>query len=156
MSERIPYPAKLVSGAAILTDEAGRLLIVNPTYKAGWEIPGGIAEADEPPSEACRREIREELGLDREVGRLLSVEWRPPRAPFGDGVHFIFDGGVLRAADLEAIRLPADELSEFALLAPLAARERLPERLWNRVRAALDAREGSAPVYLEAGRRLVS
>jgi 8-oxo-dGTP pyrophosphatase MutT (NUDIX family) len=153
--ERIPYAAKLVSGAALLRDDRGRILIVNPTYKPGWEMPGGIAEEDEPPSVACRRELLEELGLDREVGRLLSVEWRPPRVPFGDGLHFIFDGGLLTPPDLEAIRLPAEELSEWGLFGTDEARERLPERLWHRVAAALSVVDSNeAPVYLEAGTRI--
>ncbi len=149
----VAYPAKLVSGAAIITDEGGRLLIVNPTYKPDWEIPGGIAEEGEPPSVACRREILEELALDRPVGPLLVVEWRPPRRPFGDGLHFIFDGGTFTEAEITAIRLPADELAGYAFVSLEVARERLPERLWTRVRAALDARGGVAPVYLEAGVR---
>lgn len=150
--ERIPYAAKLVSGAALLRDAQGRILLVNPTYKPGWEIPGGIAEKGEPPSVACHREVLEELGLDREVGRLLSVEWRPPRAPLGDGLHFIFDGGSVTPADIAAIHLPEDELSEWGIFTSSEARERLPERLWARVRAALTVAEtGGGPVYLEAG-----
>lgn len=153
--ERLPYAAKLVSGAALLRDDRGRILIVNPTYKPGWEVPGGIAEEDEPPSVACRREVLEELGLDREVGRLLSVEWRPPRVPFGDGLHFIFDGGVVTPDEIEAIRLPEDELSEWGLFSPSEAQERLPERLWGRVSAALSVVDsGAAPAYLEAGVRI--
>jgi 8-oxo-dGTP diphosphatase len=153
--ERIPYAAKLVSGAALLRDDRGRILIVNPTYKPGWEIPGGIAEEDEPPSVACHREVLEELGLDRQVGRLLSVEWRPPRVPFGDGLHFIFDGGLISPAEVEAIRLPDEELSEWGLFSPPEARGRLPERLWARVSAGLSVvGSGGAPIYLEAGARI--
>jgi len=151
--ERLEYPAKLISGAALIRDDAGRVLIVNPTYKPDWEIPGGIAEADEAPSEACRREVLEELGLERPVGRLLSVEWRPPRRPFGDGIHFIFDGGMLSEAEQASIRLPAEELSEWELVPAEVARERLPERLWNRVSAALEATALDSPIYLEAGER---
>lgn len=38
-------------------DESGRLLIVNPTYKPGWSIPGGAIDADESPYLACKREL---------------------------------------------------------------------------------------------------
>src|SRR5690606_12767250 len=55
-------PRKRVSAGCLLFDEAGRLLIVNPTYKDGWEIPGGAVEANESPLDGCIREIREELG----------------------------------------------------------------------------------------------
>jgi len=61
-----------VSAGALIFDSAGRLLILNPTYKSGWTIPGGVMEADgETPWQACRREVREECGLDVRGGRLV-------------------------------------------------------------------------------------
>ena len=43
-------------------------------------------EAEESPQAACRREVIEELGLDRPVGRILALDWVPshperPSAP---------------------------------------------------------------------------
>ena len=58
-------PSVPVSAGALIFDHAGRLLILKPTYKSGWTIPGGIMEADgESPWQACQREIREECGLE--------------------------------------------------------------------------------------------
>src|SRR3989475_12796240 len=62
---------KRVGADVILRDRAGRLLLVDPTYKPDWDVPGGMAEANEPPHEAARRELREELGLDLPVSELL-------------------------------------------------------------------------------------
>jgi 8-oxo-dGTP diphosphatase len=59
----------------VFTDAAGRVLLVRPTYKEHWEIPGGMVEASESPHEAPAREVAEELGIDRPVGRLLCVDW---------------------------------------------------------------------------------
>ncbi|MEU1362556.1 NUDIX hydrolase [Micromonospora zamorensis] len=53
----------------ILRDQAGRVLVVHPTYKDVWEVPGGTVEPNESPAEACAREIREELGLAVLQGR---------------------------------------------------------------------------------------
>ena len=57
-------PAIPASAGALIFDRNGRLLIMKPTYKSGWTIPGGVMEADgESPWEACQREVREECGL---------------------------------------------------------------------------------------------
>src|SRR5262249_11594782 len=56
-------PAIPVSAGAMIFDRRDRLLILKPTYKSGWTIPGGVMEADgETPWQACRREVLEETG----------------------------------------------------------------------------------------------
>jgi 8-oxo-dGTP pyrophosphatase MutT (NUDIX family) len=47
----------------LFTDRQGRVLVVNPTYKPRWELPGGAGEEDESPGTAAVREIAEELGI---------------------------------------------------------------------------------------------
>jgi 8-oxo-dGTP diphosphatase len=76
---RYVVPAIPTSAGAMIFDRKGRLLILKPTYKSGWTIPGGVMEADgETPWEACRREVREECGLDVHSGRLACVDFRRP------------------------------------------------------------------------------
>ena len=82
-------PAIPVSAGALIFDQADRLLILNPTYKSGWTIPGGVMEADgETPWEACQREVREECGIDVRHGQLVCMDFRRPRPgkPGGDPV----------------------------------------------------------------------
>jgi ADP-ribose pyrophosphatase YjhB (NUDIX family) len=139
------------SAGALIFDEGGRLLIVNPTYKAHWTIPGGIMEADgETPWEACRREVLEEVGLHVERGRLVAVDFLRPKPSKAGGMRFLFDFGVLPAAALAAISLQGEELSEHRLLDPERALELLSGPLRRRVGAALAAPDGW--VYLEDGR----
>jgi 8-oxo-dGTP diphosphatase len=133
-----------------MLDEAGRVLLVEPNYKDHWEIPGGVIEVGETPSQGCRREITEELGLTREPGRLLVVDWAP-HPQWGDRVLFVFDGGTLTQQDITAIRLQPEELDSYEFLPPAAALDRLIPRLRRRVAAALQAKTDSRTMYLEHG-----
>src|ERR1700745_1947556 len=84
------------SAGALIFDATGRLLILKPGYKKGWTIPGGQVEPDgESPWEACRRETREECGLEVSEGRLVCVDFLRPREGRAGGVRFLFDCGTL-------------------------------------------------------------
>lgn len=69
-------PKKRMGAGALFLDEAGRLLLVNPTYKPQWEIPGGVVEQDESPRQACIRAVKEEIGLTKPMERLLSISYK--------------------------------------------------------------------------------
>ncbi|MBT2408041.1 MULTISPECIES: NUDIX hydrolase [unclassified Streptomyces] len=142
---------KRVSADVLFLDEAGRVLLVKPTYKEAWDLPGGMAEANESPQDAARRELHEELGLAVRLGRLLCVDWVPPHGPWDDQLAFIFDGGTLdrrQSADLH----PRDhELSECAFFAQEDALLHLPPRIRRRAAQALHVLAGRRPGYLEDG-----
>jgi ADP-ribose pyrophosphatase YjhB (NUDIX family) len=141
------------SAGALIFDDGGRLLVVNPTYKAHWTIPGGIMEADgETPWEACRREVHEEVGLVVEHGRLVAVDFLRPRPSKPGGLRFLFDCGSLPEQTLRSIVLQEDELSEQRLVEPAEALELLSRPLRRRVGAALEMRGRGECVYLEDGR----
>ena len=140
----------LSAAGALIRDERGRILLLEPTYKDHWEIPGGIIEVGETPSQGCARELTEELGLVREPGALLVVDWAPHPTQ-GDRVLFVFDGGVLTAGEIAAIRLQAEELRSYVFLPPDEAFDQLIPRLERRRRAAVLAQEQQRTVYLEHG-----
>src|SRR5690242_18439391 len=67
-------PSKRMSAGVILRDDHDRVLLVEPSYKPYWEIPGGVVEHDEAPWSTAVRELHEEIGLRRAHGRLLVVD----------------------------------------------------------------------------------
>ena len=144
-------PTKRSAAGVVITDDDGRVLLVEPTYKPHWEVPGGTVEDNESPRAAAVREIREELGLDVTPGRLLVVDWVPPRGTRTEGLMFLFAARI--PADAE-IRLPADELRGWAWCTPDEADARLPGPLARRVREAAAALAAHSTTYLEDGRKV--
>jgi len=68
----------VVVAAAVVIDGDRVLLTQRPsgTHLAGaWEFPGGKLEEHEGPEAALVRELREELGVESEVGEVLDVTW---------------------------------------------------------------------------------
>jgi 8-oxo-dGTP diphosphatase len=143
-------PAIPVSAGALIFDRAGRLLILKPTYKSGWTIPGGVMEADgETPWEACRREVAEECGLDVSTGRLACMDFRRPRPGSPGGIRYLFDCGAFSDASLAAIVVQPEEVSEYRLAELGTALTLLRKPIRRRVRAAARGRRWC---YLEDGR----
>ncbi|KAB1149859.1 NUDIX hydrolase [Streptomyces luteolifulvus] len=149
-------PRVLAGAAALFRDAGDRVLLVEPNYREGWALPGGTIESDEgeTPRQGARRETAEEIGLDRELGRLLAVDWvhgtaRPPL------VAYLYDGGVLGEDDLKAIRLQEAELLSWRLVAREELTGYLPGALGRRVLAALDVlTEGTGTAELENGHQV--
>src|SRR5688572_2574150 len=82
---------KRVSADVLFRDDGGRILLVDPQYKPDWDLPGGMAEANEPPLTAAMREVGEELGMVYPGGELLVVDWVAPHDPWDDLLAFVFD-----------------------------------------------------------------
>lgn len=107
---------KRTAADLLIRNEAGDILLVNPTYKEHWDLPGGMAEANEPPRKAAERELTEELGLTVTAGRLLVLDWVAPHGPWDDQLVFIFDGGTLPTALVTSMRITDPEIEDFAFV----------------------------------------
>ena len=139
-------------GAGLLIKNSeGAVLIVEPSYKDNWEIPGGSVEKDESPRAACHREAFEELGIRVDIGRLLCLEWQGPEPERTESLMFIYDGGLF--ADSSQITLPSDELLSYRFVDSSDFDDYLLPRLSRRLRAALSALESGIVVELEHGTR---
>lgn len=53
-----------VGAICVVSRPDGRILLVKPSYRNGWSVPGGLVGRRESPRDAARRELREEVGLD--------------------------------------------------------------------------------------------
>ena len=144
-------PRKRVGADLLIRDDQDRILLVDPKYKPGWDLPGGMSEANEPPTETVRRELNEELGLDIQAGRLLCVDWVSPHGPWDDSLMFIFDGGTLTDQQVAELTVHDGELRAYEFCASETATLRLRPAMRRRLTEALRALQTMDPQYLEDG-----
>ncbi|MDQ0814846.1 8-oxo-dGTP pyrophosphatase MutT (NUDIX family) [Streptomyces sp. B3I7] len=148
-----PEPtAETLAAGVLLFDEQDRVLLVDPTYKPGWEFPGGVVEPGEAPARAGVREVAEETGIQlTDVPRLLLADWERPDPPGYGGLRLLFDGGRLDPGERGRLLLPGPELREWRFVTEDEAADLLPPIRYARLRWALRARERDTVLYLEAG-----
>lgn len=141
-------PKKRVGAGVAIVDENLRILLVEPTYKDTWEVPGGMVELEESPRQAARRECFEELGFDVEIGRLLVIDWVIQGRTPGDGLMLMYAAG---SVDTSQITLPSEELRSWEWCDRSAVLTRVKDFQARRIFAALDALRDGTFVELENG-----
>jgi len=140
---------KRVAADVLIRDDAGQVLIVDPTYKEGWDLPGGMVEANEAPRAGLARELAEELGITRDLGRPLVVEWVAAHGPWDDQIVFVFDGGTMTHAEIAAIRISDPEIATFRFAHVDAARAMMRDHIGRRFTTAVQAVTGGHLDYAE-------
>ncbi|WP_435583330.1 NUDIX domain-containing protein [Amycolatopsis thermoflava] len=137
-----------IAAGALFVD-GDRVLLVRKTYGNRWDIPGGYVDRGESPAAACRREIREEIGLEREPVRLLVQDWAPNEKE-GDKILYVFSCGDLDS-DEQAIQLDNDELDHWEWVPVEKLDEYVIPRLARRLSQAYRASTERTTLYLEHG-----
>lgn len=122
------YPQRPVIGVGAVVLDAGRVLLIKRAHaplKGHWSLPGGAVELGETLEQATAREVREETGLDIDVGPIVEVLDRIMKD--GDGHvehHFVLvdfvcsvSGGILSSAsDADAAEwVPLDALPDYGV-----------------------------------------
>jgi 8-oxo-dGTP pyrophosphatase MutT (NUDIX family) len=127
---------KKISVGALVLDEHGRLLLVNPSYKDRWDLPGGILERHEDPVAGLVREVREELGVECRVGELRAVDYGRSDWEGAEVIMLTFSA-TLTPADPARFRLAARELLEAAYVEVERAFGMVTPRMSDRLSVAL-------------------
>lgn len=149
MAERHP-PTHRVGAFAIVRD-ADRVLISRRTDSGWYNLPGGGVEPHETPGEGLRRELREETGLDVEVGRLVGIYAKPQKHEIVLTFEARVVGGALQPSDEADVHqwVTVDQLAAYQILPKHL--ERIHDALRNEAAAIVkDQRE---PSQREAARK---
>jgi 8-oxo-dGTP diphosphatase len=147
-----------VAAGVLFLDESDQVLLVVPSYKDYLDIPGGYVEAGESPKVAADREVREELGIEPPVGRLLVADWwhDSTDGPGGPKLLFVFDGGHLPHSQRDLIAVDGTEVTSFKFQAVHELASVTIPRLANRIEHAVAAHHDRATKYLENGQPVTS
>lgn len=82
------YPVHIVSVGGLIENNEGKILMLLSPDR-GWEIPGGQVEEGESLTDALKREVKEETGIDIEVGNLKTVHSNITKRFQPDGISSI-------------------------------------------------------------------
>ena len=145
-------PRKRAIGQLLVRDHDDRVLMCRLTYKADWDLPGGVVEVSESPRLAVSREVQEELGLAIPAGDLVLTDWLPPWGGWDDAVCLVFDGGVHDASLVDTIVREAREIRTAEFCTVEQVHDRCADFTARRIRAALAAVESGRAGYTESGR----
>ena len=127
LDELPPEQARFRIGVFAIIERAGRYLLARRPDIGWWNLPGGGLEYGETVDDGLRREVREEIGCDIEVARLIGVYSKPRKRE-------IVLAFLCHLAPGSAEPSTSDEVSEVGWFAP----GELPERLLPKHRRRLE------------------
>ena len=146
-------PRKRMAVAALLFNSQGQVLIVKPSYKNHWSLPGGVVEKDESLQQALLREIKEEINLDFNGKIKLAVlDYCSGEEKLGAGktesLQIFFDCGIISKDEEMTIRPDGEEIIDYQFCSVEEAKKIISEPLKKRIESYLSA---GMVVYLENG-----
>jgi 8-oxo-dGTP pyrophosphatase MutT (NUDIX family) len=145
-------PSKRIAASVILRNKNGEILVVKPNYRDYWNLPGGVVEPNESPTEGVIRESKEEVGivLQNSLLKLIAIDYIHER-PDGrkDSIYFEFDGGTLSDDQIANIKLQESELDEFRFISVGDTGQFLSKWKSKRIQLALNANQPA--ILLEDG-----
>jgi ADP-ribose pyrophosphatase YjhB (NUDIX family) len=140
-------PKKNMGAGALFFNEAGEMLIVKPNYKDYWSTPGGVVEENESPKDACIREIKEEIGIEKSDLEFLCVDYVSAKGERNENLQFVFYGGILSEEEIKRISINKNELEEARFAKKEDVMNMIGERLKRRLPNCLKAIENKRAFY---------
>lgn len=147
-------PKKRMGAGIMLFNKNNEILIVKPSYKDHWSVPGGSVEENESPKEACIREIREEINIAIDDPKFLCIAYysNESEPTKGESLQFMFYGGVLKDDQISNIRLADGEISEYKFFKTDEALPLFNKKSQYWVLKSLEAIKNNSAIYLENGK----
>lgn len=146
-------PRKRLGAGALIIDSEERILLVKPSYKNYWHLPGGTVDDDESPRAACLRELKEEIGLEFSKAELIVVDYTYYQEEGFQREHlqFAFFCGKLSEAENAAIKIDGEENLEYKFVNLFEALEMVGQRVRSRLPHMFQAYQDGKTIYLENG-----
>jgi 8-oxo-dGTP pyrophosphatase MutT (NUDIX family) len=118
-----PAPNSLVPSVnVVVTDDAGRILLIQRTDNGNWALPGGAMDLGETIVHAGEREVLEETGIRCEVTGIVGIYTNPDHV-----IEYTSDGEVRQEFSVvftarwtEGEPTPSSESSQVAWVEPRA------------------------------------
>jgi 8-oxo-dGTP diphosphatase len=116
-------PKKRMGSGVIFFNKKDEILILKPTYKDNWTLPGGVVEVNESPRETAIRETKEEIGLSVKSPKFFGLIYYPDTDGIkGESLQFLFLGGVLSDSAIKKIKVDGKEIASFRFISAKVTR----------------------------------
>jgi 8-oxo-dGTP diphosphatase len=146
----LSLPAKRMGSGILLVTDQNQIVVVKPTYKSQWEVPGGIVEKDESPLSGALREVKEELNITLSADGIVlaSLDYMAAGGVKTEALMFLFATRIPQETLLD-IRSDNKEIGDYKVIAPSEATSYLGDMLGARVQRAVDAFLDGRVAYFE-------
>ena len=134
------------SSEALIFNNKHQLLILKPSYKQGWSLPGGVTDTFESPYQTVVRECKEEINLDVTIIDLVLIDYKIETIDDEkfDSIQFSF---IVKATNIDQIKVDNEEILDYKFVDTETAEKHLTPANYNRLKAVLNAK--NYPVLFE-------
>jgi len=146
-------PKKRMGTGALFFNREGKVLLVKPTYKDYWSIPGGSVDENESPRAAAIRETKEEIGFEPRNLRLAAVDYVAVDGIKTESLQFIFYGGVLTSAEIDRIKVDGEEVDDYCFVSLKRALKMVSMGVTKKISHWLEGIKNGGALYLENGQK---